>query len=218
MDPAWTSCPYCSGSQPAADPSSGSATGSPQPVVQAQGDLPIPPLPGGRKRPPTTPEQQGSLPNPAPPAGGLKPDPASAPSGGRKKTEFGDAASQPLAGPAPSSAPRPAQPGTRRIVALLVTYTWQSQGQVFPVYEGRNYLGRDADCEICLESDTQISGHHSAIFYRGEIFEITDEKSMNGTFVDGKSVPLTGMPLENNALIKTGATTWRFIVIPVTER
>lgn len=214
MDPAWTSCPYCSGSQPTDD----SSAGSPQPG--AQGNPPIPPPPGGgRKRPPTTPEQQpGPMPNPAA-AGGLKPNPAPAPSGGRKKTEFGDVAPQPeKPQPPAASAPRPAQPGTRRIVAALVTYTWQSQGQIFPICEGRNYLGRDSDCEICMDADPQMSGHQSAIFYRGEIFEITDEKSMNGTFVNGKSVPLTGLPLEHNAVIKTGATTWRFVVIPVTER
>lgn len=219
MDPAWTSCPYCSGSQPAVNPSAGVAAGSPHPGAQAQGNPPVPTPPGGRKRPPTTPENQ---PSPSPNPGQQKPDPAPAPSG-RKKTEFGDVAPQPQPAsqgqqsqPAP---PRPAQPGSRRIVAMLVTYTWQSQGQIFPVCEGRNYLGRDADCEICMEADPQMSGHHSAIYYRGGNFEITDEGSMNGVLVNGTYAPVRGsLPLENNVIIKTGATTWRFIVIPATER
>ncbi len=197
MDPAWTSCPYCSGSQPAVNPAAGQSAGSP-------GSTPS----EGRKRPPTTPEQQASTPSPGRDHSDPKPDRDQAPSGGRKKTDFGEA-------PQPSaSTPRSSQPGTRRVVAVLVTYSWRPQGQIFPVYEGRNYLGRDPDCEICLDSDSQLSGHQSAIFYRGETFEITDEKSMNGTFVNGKSVPLTGLPLDNNAVIVTGSTTWRFIIIP----
>jgi pSer/pThr/pTyr-binding forkhead associated (FHA) protein len=64
-----------------------------------------------------------------------------------------------------------------------------------------------------------LSGKHAAIFYRGEGFEIADEKSMNGTYVDGKSVPLSGQPLGNYAQFQTGATVWRFILVdPMVEK
>lgn len=96
---------------------------------------------------------------------------------------------------------------------MLVTYSWRAEGQVFPVYEGRNYIGSESDCEICVTTDRQLSSRHAAIFFRGGSFEISDEKSMNGTFVNNKNVPLTGASLGNYMTIKTGATIWRFIII-----
>ena len=99
------------------------------------------------------------------------------------------------------------------MVGLIVTYSWQPEGQVFAVYEGRNYLGKDPDCEVRLTTDHTLSGKHAAIFYRGKNFTITDEKSMNGTFVNGVETPITGMSLKNYDEIKTGATGWRFIII-----
>lgn len=99
------------------------------------------------------------------------------------------------------------------MTAVLVTYSWRTEGQMFPVYEGRNYLGKDPDCEVRLLADQTLSGKHAAIFYRGSAFIITDEKSMNGTFVNGVETQLTGMPLVSYDEIRTGATIWRFIAI-----
>jgi hypothetical protein len=110
-----------------------------------------------------------------------------------------------------SSLPPPAT--GRRIVGMMVTYSWRPEGEVFAVYEGRNYLGHDPDCEVRLMADHTISGKHAAIFYRGQNFTITDEKSMNGTFVNGVEAPITGTFLKNYDEIKTGATAWRFIII-----
>jgi len=31
---------------------------------------------------------------------------------------------------------------TRRIVGVLITYTWRTEGQIFAIREGRNYVGR----------------------------------------------------------------------------
>lgn len=209
MDPAWSSCPYCSGTQETIIP-----VVPTEKVPDAAGSSRIPPLPNqpARKRPPTEIENQSGTSLPAPPALGgpsLHGSPAASASSGsnRKRTAFG------ASDPSVASVNIPSQPGARRIRAVLATYSWRAEGQVFPVYEGRNYLGSEPDCEICLTADRQLSGHHAAIFFRGESFEIADEKSMNGTFVNDQNVPLTGMPLHNYSTIKTGATLWRFIII-----
>lgn len=124
-------------------------------------------------------------------------------SGPRRSTQFV---------PARASSPAPQTTG-RRIVGLMVTYSWRPEGEVFAVYEGRNYVGHDRDCEVRMMDDDTISGKHAAIFYRGQNFTITDEKSMNGTFVNGAEAPITGTSLKNYDEIKTGATAWRFIII-----
>lgn len=124
----------------------------------------------------------------------------------KRKTAFVGAAQETSATAAPYLS-------GRRIVGLLVTYSWRREGLIFPVYEGRTYIGGDAECEICVPTDEQMSSKHAAIFYRGEGFEICDEKSLNGTWMDGKSVSLRGQPLENYTEFKTGATVWKFIAV-----
>jgi hypothetical protein len=54
----------------------------------------------------------------------------------------------------------------------------------------------------------------------GEVYEIFDEKSENGTFMNDEQVPVSGMPLKDRARIRTGATVWTFIAIrpPSSER
>lgn len=116
---------------------------------------------------------------------------------------------------APSPAPRAARPeaGTpvsgRRIVAVLVTYSWHPEGQLFPVREGRNVLGSDPACDICVSGDGHLSSRHAIVVYRGRDFWIDDEKSMNGTFVDGESVE-EKQRLPHGARVVTGATEWLF--------
>ncbi len=97
-------------------------------------------------------------------------------------------------------------------MGFLVTYTWQNDGQLFPVREGRNYLGSDPDSDVALDGDPQLSGRHATILFRGQGFWIDDEKSMNGTFVDGECVE-EKQPLANYAEIRTGSTVWRFVMV-----
>ncbi len=214
MDPAWSACPYCAGSFGAEPPS----------------PPPPPKPPGERKRAPTEIERPAggaSYPpvpetNPVPPP---SPSPPPSEAKSRPKTSFHAAIGQTTQVTPPGGTPAASVPATpqapitgRRIVAVLVTYSWLPDGQIFPLYEGRNYIGRDADCEVSLAFDERLSGRHAAIFFRGEFFEVTDERSMNGTFLNGKSVPLTGaLALPNYATLRTGDTVWRFVVIAPTS-
>jgi len=101
----------------------------------------------------------------------------------------------------------------RRIIGILISYTWKAEGQVFPIREGRNYIGRDNDCEISLPEDSQMSSKHATIICRdGKSFMIDDEKSMNGTFVNDSSVE-EKQRLSNYSKIKTGSTICTFIII-----
>jgi len=140
------------------------------------------------------------------------PPPAAPPGGAKRRssTKF-----MPEANQEEPSTPRPAAV-TRKMVALLVTYSWREGGQVFPVFEGRNFIGSAEDCEISLGSDPQMSGKHSTIIYRGGIFLLDDANSMNGTFLEEDDV-LEKARLTNYSNIRTGATHWRFIIIDPLE-
>jgi hypothetical protein len=110
---------------------------------------------------------------------------------------------------APPAAAEAAQE-TRRIVALLVTYSWDSAGQVFPIRTGRCFIGSDPHSDVRVASDPQMSGRHAVILFRGEEFMIDDEKSLNGTFVNDRPVDQK-QPLANYSTIKTGGTVFMFV-------
>ncbi|HYU35061.1 MAG TPA: FHA domain-containing protein [Thermoanaerobaculia bacterium] len=199
MDPGWDTCPYCAASgQPAGPPP---LPGRGRTLVEDQepagAAAPYPPAPPPPAAP--FPAAAAGSPPPPPPAGGA----------GRRKTVFDS-------GPAAQEAPG-SESGLRRIVGVLVTYTWKPEGQLFAVREGRNYLGRDLECEVAIPGDSQMSSRHATIVYRGNDFWIDDEKSMNGTLVDGESVE-EKQRLPDGAAIRTGATVWRFVQLPKADR
>ena len=100
----------------------------------------------------------------------------------------------------------------RRVVGVLVTYTWQPQGEVFLVREGSNFLGSSSECEIRVSADPRMSTRHACIVHRPGGFWIDDEKSMNGTLVDGELVK-EKRRLPESAVIRTGGTVWRFAAL-----
>ena len=101
----------------------------------------------------------------------------------------------------------------RRIVGVLITYSWHEQGQIFPVLEGRNLIGKDPDqCDISIPQDATLSAVNSFITFRRN-FIIGDRVSMSGTDVDGEPIETEFVPLHNYAKIRTGSTHWTFVAI-----
>jgi hypothetical protein len=61
------------------------------------------------------------------------------------------------------------------------------RGQVH-AFTGRSVrIGRKAPCELVLRVDS-VSSHHATIRYEGSSFVLVDERSANGTFVNGDRV------------------------------
>lgn len=203
MDPSWTECVYCrqeSASQPARRPAARMAT-----VVEGQ-EAPrtFQTTPGAEAgvRPPVPPRLPPRPVNPPPPVGNAPPArPA------RSHTVY--APSTPAAGGAQAV---PAAPKNRKIVGMLITYSWLSDGQIFPVREGRNLIGRDKDCEICVSEDQTLSGRNSHITYR-QNFVIGDLVSMTGTDLNGTPIEEQFHALGNYAEIRAGSTYFTFIAI-----
>lgn len=149
------------------------------------------------------------------PAGRPEPKPESK-SDLRKETADHPTRVTPLPeGPHTRFQPNPsADKDTRRVVGVLITYTWSPEGQIFPVREGRNLIGRDPDkCDIAVPHDTALSELNSHITFRRS-FVLGDMVSLNGTFLNGLPVEVQFVALPGGSRIRTGATDWVFLGIP----
>jgi len=102
----------------------------------------------------------------------------------------------------------------KKLVGFLVTYSLDANGLYFPLYEGRNFIGRDAACSVCIQGDDKISGRHFSILYRSidKKFKYRDEQSVNGTFIND-NLSDEG-ELSDHDIIQIGSTKLITIIIP----
>lgn len=142
----------------------------------------------------------------ADPAGATqyRPGENNASSAGNPRTVIRHAGNNKSAGATPS----------RKLVGFLVTYNRDANGRAYNIYEGRNFIGRDASCDISIPDDNQMSGRHLSILYRNadDKFKFRDEQSSNGTFVNKEL--LDDGELQNYDIIRAGSTLFIFIAIP----
>jgi hypothetical protein len=225
MEPDWTQCAYCrsdtaSVSQVPVPASGGSSGYSRRPtVVESAGSsslpagvretLPAAHYPGDKslpQRPAPKPFKPGGVPLPPPLVSRPNvPPPSNAPAPNR--TVYRPESSQ---GHAPSHPVH--APTQRRVVGILVTYSWKPDGEIFPVREGRNLIGRDPDCEICVPVDQTMSGRNTHITFR-TTFVVGDLVSMKGTDLNGYPIEQQFLSLPNYSVIRAGSTHFTFIAI-----
>lgn len=121
------------------------------------------------------------------------------------------------AGPAPRAS---SSVDNRKIVGVLVSYTWRPEGQLFEVREGRTHIGagqikddpEHRPVEVHCPTDDLLSGDHAVILVQQNEFYIQDLLSVNGTFLNGEKLkPSTVHELPSNTEIKAGKTIFRFV-------
>ena len=98
----------------------------------------------------------------------------------------------------------------RKLTGVLVTFKWRPQGELFPLYEGRNVIGSGEASDVHVTTDRMMSSEHAVILCRAGRDELHDMLSTNGTFLNEKYVERDGADLVDGALIKTGATIFEF--------
>jgi pSer/pThr/pTyr-binding forkhead associated (FHA) protein len=110
---------------------------------------------------------------------------------------------------------QPDADGGRKVVGVLVSYDTNPRGDVFRIYEGRNIIGRDRTCDVCISNDSKISGKHLLILYREVegVYWAADQNSSNGTYINGQFVSDRAQ-LSTNDVIVIGATKMVFLGIP----
>lgn len=97
----------------------------------------------------------------------------------------------------------------RKLVGWLVSYTLDDMGMDFKLYEGRNIIGRDMDCQITI-ADKTVSGKHAVILFRAGKFSITDQQSTQGTFVNNEDIELEPRYIKDGDMIRVGQTVLKF--------
>lgn len=107
--------------------------------------------------------------------------------------------------------------GGRRLTGIVTTFTWSSLGELYKVRDGRNYAGsgvvsadNNSQCEILVSEDRTMSSAHFLILCQAGKYIISDNLSTNGTFVNDVQIDARGIDLEDDAVIKAGATVFRF--------
>lgn len=127
---------------------------------------------------------------------------------------------QPVKAPAGVGAAGGSDP--KRIMGVLISYTWNPSGDLYAVREGKNFIGSEKvssdashqECDIQVPFDTKMSAEHALILCRHGKYEIIDQASTNGTFLNENLLPANqSNELTNYASLKTGDTLWTFVKI-----
>jgi pSer/pThr/pTyr-binding forkhead associated (FHA) protein len=99
------------------------------------------------------------------------------------------------------------------VVGWLVALDGKHKGEDFRIIEGKNKIGKNADCQVVL-TDDGISGEHALVTFDKDDkhFIVADLGSLNGTFVyeAGDYKKVSSRELLDNDTIKLGETHFRF--------
>ena len=98
---------------------------------------------------------------------------------------------------------------TRKLVGWLVSYTLDPMGVDYKLYEGRNIIGRNVECNISV-NDNMVSDRHAVILFRSGKYSITDSQSSHGTFVNDRDIDLEPCYLQDGDMIRMGKTLFKF--------
>ena len=97
----------------------------------------------------------------------------------------------------------------RRLVGWIVTYSIDPMGIDYKLYEGRNLIGQDLDCNITV-NDKKISGKHAVILFRADQYMIQDQLSTHGTYVNDEDIKFEPYELRDSDIIRMGDSIFKF--------
>ena len=102
----------------------------------------------------------------------------------------------------------------KKLVGFLVSYSLSPNGDFFPLYEGKNLVGRNDAAQVNIQGDSNISEKHLSILYRNvdRKFKFKDEQSSNGSFINEELIDEG--ELKNLDVIRIGVTRLLFLEIP----
>lgn len=100
----------------------------------------------------------------------------------------------------------------RPIIGVLYSISAGIEGELFPVYVGRNTIGSDPSCDICLR-ETSVSAQHGMLLARKQANEegkeyikviLSDNNSSYGTIVNGERLNFDKVTCSDGDVITIG--------------
>lgn len=100
----------------------------------------------------------------------------------------------------------------RSIIGVLYSISAGIEGEIFPVYVGRNIIGSDLSCDICLR-ETSVSSQHAILLARKQTDEngeefinviLLDNNSSYGTNVNGNRIDFEKITCSDGDVINIG--------------
>lgn len=100
----------------------------------------------------------------------------------------------------------------RPLIGVLYSISAGIEGELFPVYVGRNIIGSDLSCDICLR-ETSVSSQHGILLARKQFNQegneyinvlLSDNNSMYGTSVNGERINFEKVTCSNGDIISVG--------------
>lgn len=113
------------------------------------------------------------------------------------------------AGPHADTQYHPTAPPFRKdeIVGVLAVIDGELKGEVFPIFDGENKLGRSTSADVVLTSKW-ISREHAMVVHNEGVFAIVPLTEKNRTYVNDREVD--GSELSDGDSIRLGRSTFRF--------
>ena len=100
---------------------------------------------------------------------------------------------------------------SNKIVAFVITFSTDPDGQFFPIREGRQVIGCSQEANICIANSIEMYDRHAIILHRNGKFFIGKYLSHCAISVNGKDA-LKKTQLNNFDIITLGNTEFRFIM------
>lgn len=100
----------------------------------------------------------------------------------------------------------------RPIVGVLYSISASPEGELFPIYVGRNTIGSDLSCDICLR-ETSVSAQHGMLLARRQMDDdgreyfnviLSDSNSCYGTCLNGEKVVFEKVVCADGDVISIG--------------
>ncbi len=95
--------------------------------------------------------------------------------------------------------------------ALLLYQEGTAEEQIYPFTGDEITIGRGRDNDIQIKNDSKVSRHHCKVYRKGDNFYIQDNKSSNGSLVNGELI--TERRLFGGEEIIIGETFFRFRIM-----
>ena len=100
----------------------------------------------------------------------------------------------------------------RPLIGVLYSISAGEEGELFPIYAGRNSIGSDPSCDICLR-ETSVSSQHAMLLGRKQTDEggkefinviLSDNNSSYGTTVNGERLDFERVTCNDGDVIAFG--------------